>query len=142
MSAALSALKSDRKAGGLVYRETKRGGRLCHEVLVVTSRSNPDRWILPKGSAESGESAEMTASREIEEEAGVRGSLVAELGVVRRPAQTIVYFLFACTAELPSWDDAEHRERRWIPLDEAERHIRQADLHGIVDRARRRLRRG
>lgn len=141
-TAALSAVKSARKAGGVVFRETKRGGRVIHEILVVTSRTDPKRWILPKGSAEVGESAEMTAIREIEEEGGVRGEVLAALGIVRRPTQVITYFLFQCTQELARWEDAEHRDRRWIALDEAERHLEQDDLHGIVVRARRRLGRG
>ncbi len=141
-TAALSAVKSNRKAGGVVYRETKRGGRLSIEILLVTSRTDPSRWILPKGSAEPRESAEMTAIREIEEEGGVRGEVLAALGVVRRPTQTITYFLFQFTKELARWEDAEHRDRRWVALDEAERHLKQDDLHGIVVRARRRLGRG
>ncbi len=134
--------KSNRKAGGLVYRETRRGLRRTVEILVVTSKSDPNRWILPKGSAEAGETAEMTAFREIEEEGGVRGEVLAALGIVRRPSQTIAFFLFKCVEELRRWEDAEHRDRRWIALDEAERHLSQSDLHGIVGRARKLLARG
>jgi 8-oxo-dGTP pyrophosphatase MutT (NUDIX family) len=136
---ALAPVKSNVKAGGLVFREVRRGGSRAVEILLVTSRSEPARWILPKGSAEVGESAYETAHREIREEAGVEGDLTATLGVVRRPGQTITYFMFRLAAVFRYWDDAEHRDRRWVRLDDAENHLSQSDLHAIVRQARRRL---
>ncbi|HYC76881.1 MAG TPA: NUDIX domain-containing protein [Planctomycetota bacterium] len=133
--------RSHRKAGGVVVRETTRAGCVVHEVLLVTSRSQPDRWIFPKGTAELGESIETTAVREIEEESGVRGEVVGKLGVVRRPAQIITYFLFRFEARV-GWEERSFRARKWVPLDEAERHLSQDDLHAIVVRARRILHAG
>ena len=127
--------KSQYKGGGVVIRQR----REVFEILLVTSRSRPGRWILPKGSAEPGETVEVTATREIAEEAGVRGKLVEKLGVVRRPTQHITFFLFHYEDEV-RWAENTIRERRWVDLRKAERYLRQSDLHDIVTLARRRLR--
>jgi ADP-ribose pyrophosphatase YjhB (NUDIX family) len=129
--------KSGLKAGGVVYRETGRGARRVHEILLVTSKSDPRRWILPKGTAEPGETIELTAHREIEEEGGVHGEMIGRLGVVRRTNQVITYFLFRAAGAPTHWTESALRARRWVLLHEAERHLSQSDLHGIVHRARR-----
>lgn len=122
------------KAGGIVVRE-KKG---AHEILLVSSISRPGRWTLPKGSIEDGEEPESAASREIAEEAGVRGKLVTLLGDVTRDTQTIVFFLFRFSHDV-EWLENRIRERRWVELDRAERRLRQAYLHGIIAAARRAL---
>lgn len=126
--------KSSVKAGGVVVRQT----RGEHQILLVTSRSRPGRWILPKGSAEPGETAEDTATREIAEEAGVKGTMVRHLGVVRRPSQEITFFLYRFADDV-TWLENRIRERRWVELRKAERYLRQSDLHDIVLAARRAL---
>jgi 8-oxo-dGTP pyrophosphatase MutT (NUDIX family) len=131
--------KSNQKAGGVVYRAVGRGRSRQLEILLVTSKSDPKRWILPKGSSEAGESIELTAHREIEEEGGVHGEMIVRLGVVRRTTQVITYFLFRATGAPQRWMESTLRARRWVSLHEAERHLSQNDLHGIVLRARRLL---
>jgi ADP-ribose pyrophosphatase YjhB (NUDIX family) len=110
----------------------------AYELLLVSSISRPGRWTLPKGGLEDGENAESAASREIAEEAGVRGRLVSTLGVVERDEQTIAFFLFRFSDDV-EWLENGRRERRWIDLDKAERRLRQSDLHGIIAAARRAL---
>lgn len=126
------ALKPSRKAGGLVVRARKG----VHEVLLVSSVSRPGRWTLPKGTLEDGERPQFAAAREIAEEAGVRGRLVRRLGIVERPAQTIAFYLFRFRHDV-AWLEDSVRERRWVDLDKAERHLQQADLHEIIAAARR-----
>jgi 8-oxo-dGTP pyrophosphatase MutT (NUDIX family) len=128
-------LKPPTKAGGLVVRERKG----TYEVLLVSSVSRPGRWTLPKGSVEPGEHPTETASREIAEEAGVSGKLIAELGIVQRDSQTILFYLLSFTDDV-AWLENRVRERRWVELEKAERRLRQADLHGIIASARRALR--
>ena len=61
-------------AGGLVFRSSK--GR--RQVLVI-HRPRYDDWSLPKGKHDDGETNETAALREIEEETGVRGRILAPL---------------------------------------------------------------
>ena len=60
-----------RASGGVVLRDGPNGP----EVLVV-HRPRYDDWSLPKGKREPGETDEQCAVREVEEETGVRCSLV------------------------------------------------------------------
>lgn len=67
------------RAGGIVCRYAE--GR--HEFLLVTSNSNRERWIIPAGHIEDGETAEEAALREVVEEAGVAAKILFPLGNFR-----------------------------------------------------------
>lgn len=54
-------------AGGIVYRRNAKGGI---EILLIQDAK--DRWTIPKGHIEEGESAKQTAEREIGEETGLQ----------------------------------------------------------------------
>ena len=67
------------------------------QFLLVRAKRDPRVWIFPKGHVEEGETAEETALREAEEEAGVLGRILAPLGAlefesVGRPLH-VEYFL-------------------------------------------------
>ena len=53
-------------AGGIIFRRDPAGGV---EILLI--QDGKDRWTIPKGHIEEGETAEQTARREIGEEAGL-----------------------------------------------------------------------
>ncbi len=53
-------------AGGIVFRRDRSGGV---EILLI--QDHKDRWTIPKGHIEEGESAQAAARREIGEEAGL-----------------------------------------------------------------------
>lgn len=53
-------------AGGIVFRRDEKG---AIEILLIQDAK--DRWTIPKGHIEEGESAQQTARREIGEEAGL-----------------------------------------------------------------------
>ena len=54
-------------AGGIVFRRDKKG---AIEILLIQDAK--DRWTIPKGHIEEGETAQQTARREIGEEAGLQ----------------------------------------------------------------------
>lgn len=54
-------------AGGIVFRRDKKDGI---EILLIQDAK--DRWTIPKGHIEEGETAQITAKREIGEEAGLK----------------------------------------------------------------------
>ena len=67
------------------------------QFLLVRAKRDPRVWIFPKGHVEEGETAEETALREAQEEAGVLGRILAALGAlefesVGRPLH-VEYFL-------------------------------------------------
>ncbi len=53
-------------AGGVVFRRTKAG-----DIEILLIQDAKDRWTIPKGHIEEGETAQQTAKREIGEEAGL-----------------------------------------------------------------------
>ena len=55
-------------AGGIVFRHAKDGKGI--EILLIQDAK--DRWTIPKGHIEEGETAQQTARREIGEEAGLK----------------------------------------------------------------------
>ncbi|MBP9667969.1 NUDIX domain-containing protein [Candidatus Saccharibacteria bacterium] len=53
-------------SGGIVYRHAKN-----NELEILLIQDSKDRWTIPKGHIEPGETAQVTARREIGEEAGL-----------------------------------------------------------------------
>jgi ADP-ribose pyrophosphatase YjhB (NUDIX family) len=54
-------------AGGIVYRRNRQG-----KIEILLIQDAKDRWTVPKGHIEEGESARDTAKREIKEETGLQ----------------------------------------------------------------------
>ncbi len=64
--ASIQEIVREPTAGGIVFRHDKEGGV---EILLIQDAK--DRWTIPKGHIEEGETAVQTARREIGEEAGL-----------------------------------------------------------------------
>ena len=71
-------LPVEQRAGGIVFRKENKEV----EFLLVTSNSNLNRWIIPAGHVETGETYQETALREVVEEAGVKGVILSDLGAL------------------------------------------------------------
>jgi 8-oxo-dGTP pyrophosphatase MutT (NUDIX family) len=107
------------------------------QVLLVTAKRNPKRWIFPKGHIEKGESAEDAALREAREEAGV---LVKSIG----PAGSLEYhFLgagfrveyFLAVLKREAGPPEKGRSRRWCSLDEALERLRFKNTRKLLRKA-------
>ena len=85
-------------AGGIVYRFTKAGDL---EILLI--QDSKDRWTIPKGHIEEGETAQETAIREIGEEAGVHETeVICWLGKIHfryRRMNTLVLICLLYTSD-------------------------------------------
>lgn len=100
-------------------------------------------WSLPKGHIEAGETAEEAAVREVEEETGIIGRVVAPLGTIdfwfvaedRRVHKTVHHFLLQALGGELSDDDVEVAEVAWVPLDELEDRLAYADERRLIRRA-------
>jgi 8-oxo-dGTP diphosphatase len=130
--------EEEHAAGGVVYRHTPAG----LEVLVIERRRYAD-WSLPKGHLERGETLEAAALREVEEETGVAGRIVAPLGAIRYPitgrsgrptTKVVTHFLIAPLdpAVEPIIQPGETDTVRWAPLAEAARLFRHAGDREIL----------
>ena len=92
-------------------------------------------WSLPKGHIELGETAEQTAIREVAEETGIRGSVLAVLGRIdywfvtdgRRVHKTVHHYLMRFSGGELSDDDLEVAEVAWVPMRELPAKLAYAD---------------
>jgi ADP-ribose pyrophosphatase YjhB (NUDIX family) len=132
-------------AGGLVL---DLGGEVPRGALIArTDRHGRLLWSLPKGHIEDGETAEQAAVREVEEETGIAGVIVAELGTIdfwfvadgRRIHKTVQHYLMRATGGELSDADIEVTEVAWVPLPEIRAQLAYPDERGLVDAADRLL---
>jgi 8-oxo-dGTP diphosphatase len=104
-------------AGGLVVRDDGR--------VAVIHRPRYDDWSLPKGKLDPGESFEDGAVREVREETGVRGRIVAELEptsyVDRKGRDKLVrWYRMELDGDPAAFaPNQEVDELRWVTPDEA-----------------------
>jgi 8-oxo-dGTP pyrophosphatase MutT (NUDIX family) len=106
-------------------------------ILLIRARQDPSAWIFPKGHVERGETAAVTAVRELLEEAGVEGTAIAEIGVNRfRSANeevSVRYFLVRYEGEPRG---GEQREWQVLPLDDAIAALTHPDARALLERCR------
>jgi len=85
----ISEVVKEPTAGGIVWRRNKKGGI---EILLIQDAK--DRWTIPKGHIEEGETAKQTAEREIGEETGLQkmsmGSWLGKINFRYRRQQSLV----------------------------------------------------
>jgi 8-oxo-dGTP pyrophosphatase MutT (NUDIX family) len=119
------------QAGAIAVRQ--RGNE--PEVVLVRSRRTGD-WIFPKGHIEEGESADETAVRELEEEAGVTGEALTVVGSSRFRLDgeqfEVTYYL---VRSLSSQRSPEMREVKWFRFGEARTLLEFADARRLLDKA-------
>ena len=101
-------------AGGVVLRDG---------LVAVVHRPRYDDWSLPKGKLDPGESSEEAALREVEEETGLRCSLVRELPTVRYDVRgrlkEVRYWAMEALDAMPFVPNEEVDEVRWVDPQEA-----------------------
>lgn len=132
-------------AGGLIV--DLGGGAPRGALIGRTDRQGRLLWSLPKGHIEAGETAEQAAVREVEEETGIAGEILAELGTIdfwfvadgRRIHKTVRHYLMRRTGGELSDADIEVDEVAWVPLSEIRAQLAYPDERGLVDTAGRLL---
>lgn len=101
-------------AGAVPFRRAREPGGEA-ELLFVEASRHPGVWVFPKGHLAPGESVDVAAAREAEEEAGVIGQVTADLGVdtftTTREVVRVAWRLLRVEKEGPS---PENRRKRWL----------------------------
>lgn len=123
-------------AGGLVIDglDGPKEGQVA-ALIGRTDRRGRMLWSLPKGHIEKGETAEQTAIREVAEETGIQGSVLAALGSIdywfvtegRRVHKTVHHYLMRFLGGELSDEDIEVSEVAWVPLTELRSKLAYAD---------------
>ena len=98
-------------------------------------------WSLPKGHIEQGETAEQTAIREVAEETGIHGHVLAALGSIdywfvtegRRVHKTVHHYLLRFSGGELCDEDVEVTEVAWVPITELSRRLAYADERKLAN---------
>lgn len=132
-------------AGGIVYRRNKKG-----EVEILLIQDAKDRWTIPKGHIEEGETAQETALREIGEEAGIKeAEAICWLGKIHfryRRVSTLVLMTtqIYLVKALGNTDDIKKEEWmngiKWFPFHDALDAIEYEDIGKLMLLAMKRIR--
>jgi 8-oxo-dGTP pyrophosphatase MutT (NUDIX family) len=104
-------------AGGIVIL-VEEGSPLY---LMITAKRDPNRWVLPKGHINPGETPAIAAEREVSEEAGVEASILESVGSTEFTKKDgrcccVDFFLMRYVRAKEQWED---RNRRWCKYEEA-----------------------
>jgi 8-oxo-dGTP pyrophosphatase MutT (NUDIX family) len=122
MAASSRTRREEVSAGGLVVDGV--GPEAKAALIGRLDRRGRLLWSLPKGHVEVGEKVEDTAVREVSEETGITGAVVAPLGVIdfwfvadgQRVHKTVHHFLLLARSGELSDADIEVAEVAWVPL--------------------------
>lgn len=130
-------------AGGVAFR-----WKDSEPQMVIVSVKPSLRWQLPKGIVDPGETPEVTAVREVREEAGIETNLLGLIEIVEYWYRSVKYgkpvrfhkfvhfYLLQFTAGDVSDHDHEITEARWVSFDEAIERLAFKSEHGVVEKAR------
>lgn len=135
--------KDQVSAGGVAFRRVKSGP----EIAIVSVKPSL-RWQLPKGIVDPGETPEITAVREVREEAGVETELIELIETVEYWYQRVQYgkriryhkFVHFYLLQYLSGDVKDHdheiAESRWVSFEEAIEVLAFKSERGVVEKAR------
>lgn len=136
-------IRDHASAGGVVFRRS--AGEI--QIAVIKPRGQ-ERWQLPKGIVDAGESPETAAVRETWEETGVESEIIAPLETIEywyraiergervRIHKRVHFFLLTATGGEIGRRDREIDEARWVPLEAAATTLTFPSERRIVEEAR------
>jgi 8-oxo-dGTP pyrophosphatase MutT (NUDIX family) len=113
-------------------------------VLICRTSSN-QRWVLPKGLIDPGESIPQTALREVREEAGVNVRIVSRLDPPEhytfmrgdlRVTKTVHYFLMEYVSGNEADHDHEMDSVMWTTIDHALEMLAYESARSVMSRAK------
>jgi 8-oxo-dGTP pyrophosphatase MutT (NUDIX family) len=125
-------------AGGLIVDRQAPGAQGA--LIGRLDRRGRLLWSLPKGHLEPGETPADTAVREVAEETGIHGRVIAPLGVIdfwfvadgKRVHKTVHHYLLLAESGELSDADVEVTEVAWVPLAEISSRLAFPDERKLV----------
>lgn len=133
----ISEVVREPTSGGVVWRRNSKG---AIEILLIQDAK--DRWTIPKGHIEPGETAKQTAEREIQEETGLKKmnmqNWLGKINFRYRRQQSLVLmtteiFLVEAKGDTDDLTPEEWmRGIKWFPASEAVDKIEYEDIAKII----------
>ncbi len=146
--AAIQSIVREPTSGGIVFRFTK--DRKDIEILLI--QDSKERWTIPKGHIEPGETAKMTARREIEEETGLSNlSVLTWLGKIhfkyRRMDKLVlmttqIYLVQALDSHERPTPEKWMKGIKWFSFSDALEAIEYEDIEKLMLIAKKKIRAG
>lgn len=135
-------------AGGVVYKSGK--GKVY---WLLIKPAETDRWQLPKGLIDEGESAEKTAVREVFEETGIEARIIRRLDTIQyfyyregsKVFKRVTFFLMGYEAgesKVPVKWRHEIDEARWFETEEAIKRLSFENEKKALEKAQKLLEEG
>jgi len=126
-------------AGGVVFKED--GDEFKFLIIKPTGT---DRWQLPKGQIDEGESSEETAVREVAEEGGVETEIIKKLGDSKyffvwerkKIFKTVAFYLMKYVKDTKKGHDKEVDKAVFFPFKEAYEKLTFKDDKGFLRQAK------
>lgn len=145
---AIQEIVREPTSGGIIFRLSEDQKDI--EILLI--QDSKDRWTIPKGHIEPGETAKMTAKREIEEETGLKNvSILSWLGKIhfkyRRLDKLVlmttqVYLVQALDAKEMPMKEKWMKGIKWFKFADAIEAIEYEDIEKLMLIAKKKIRSG
>ncbi len=135
-------IKREFSAGGVVFRREPEG-----VLWLVIRPKGSNKWRLPKGWIEKGESSLEAAKREVREEGGVETEVLGKIGSEKyffiennqKIFKTVVFYLMKYIQEAQEGYSWETEEIDWLPFQEAKEKLFFEKEKEILEKAREKL---
>jgi len=122
-----------KKSGAVLFRE--RDGE--KDVLLEYRDREYHDWTFPKGGMEDGETAEVTAVRELREETGYNIEVLQELPDIRYEfdeGKVIQHMFLAKVIDGHLTPEFKSDRLKWVPIEEAENLLTHQDLKDYLSK--------
>ena len=132
-------IKYEVSAGGLLLRPRA----AAYDALLIGRGALPRVWTLPKGHVEARESNEQAALREVREETGCWGEIVARLNEISywfyvgktKHRKSVTFYLMRYLSGDPANHDHEVDEARWFDMAATRKTLKYVNEKRLVDMA-------
>lgn len=135
---AINEVVRESTAGGVVWRRNKK----TNEIEILLIQDPKERWTIPKGHIEEGESPRDTAEREINEETGLKEMKVMNwLGKInfryRRQNSLVLMtthiYLVQALGDTDSFEKEEFmNDIKWLPVNDALEKVAYEDINKLI----------